>query len=71
MNESLNSFYMNIPWYKLSPSQRRLLVIVMAQKAKTIKAVMYPMTYARFQKIINTAYSHCVILKDLLTQNSN
>lgn len=59
---------MNIAWYQLSPRNRRLVLIPIAQKVHVIKAILFPMTYERLQQLISTAYSHYIIIRDLATK---
>lgn len=63
-----NSFY-NIPWYELSPKDRKVVLIAMnCNKIQFgFKAIgVHNVTMKRFAKIIKVAYTNFIALKNLV-----
>lgn len=66
MKECQYAFYSEISWYELIPKQRRLLLPLLSQRFIIIKAIFYPMTYEILQRILKSAFSHWLIVKDVI-----
>lgn len=59
----------DIPWYILTPKERKIFLIVMtcSEIQKGFKASgIHGVTFERFNKIVQAAYSNVLVLKDLV-----
>lgn len=63
----MNSLYMNIAWYDLSPKDRKILLIMMNQRTPILMAGgIYPLTYEGYKDINCNIYSQCTALQALI-----
>lgn len=67
MEDSLENFYMEIPWYELKPIERKVMLILMSQPAPVLAAPgIYPLTYEGYKDILCNIYSQCTVLRTLI-----
>lgn len=67
VEDSLDASWMNIPWHKLSPTEMRIFLIIMAQQAPELKAGgIYPLTFEGYKNLASDIYSQLTVLDSLV-----